>query len=622
MATNPLGIFQAALANGPHTEPVDVGQVLNRNALAQAQTSELQQNAQQIALENKRKEIELKADQAMRDAIKANTKSIPVGPPPAGFPPPPADASGQPVNDPNYHQAQAAAAVNAPKTDFYGVAAQLAAQGYGDRALTLLKTHADLNQKELDNAQKALQTQQERNAAIGQRIGGLLSTAKPQGAQGPADPAGVAQADQQWPALRRELIEQYGENPANLPEHFDPTWADPYFASKVGVDKANAAVMAHLEQQNKAAETNRAVAETGQLTAQTGLQEEQTKRMALQRKLMEKASENPGSMESAIDQLISPTKYPDVNKRTKAEFTAAMAIGGPEAAQSVLSHAVDKVDQMELQTDPKRMQFDIAKARATARATAEGQADVFGTGESGALSQTAQDIANYRVPFSQAVSRLPAAARESIMQQVRQINPNFQAAQYDVAKKTEEDATSGKIAKSANALNTMMGHLDVLDRAAEALKNGNIQLLNRIANGIGVQAGKSAKTVYDTIVHRVGPEVTTAYLSAGGTEGERGTNEEDFSSKQSPEQIHANIAVSAQLAESKIKALQDQYNRGTYGRGSQKLISDEAETTRQRLAGNSPVANLPRVNTKEEYDKLPKGAQYIDAQDGKPYTKR
>jgi len=36
----------------------------------------------------------------------------------------------------------------------------------------------------------------------------------------------------------------------------------------------------------------------------------------------------------------------------------------------------------------------------------------------------------------------------------------------------------------------------------------------------------------------------------------------------------------------------------------------------------APQAAAPKVNTKAEYDKIPKGAQYVDAQDGKTYIKR
>jgi hypothetical protein len=42
-----------------------------------------------------------------------------------------------------------------------------------------------------------------------------------------------------------------------------------------------------------------------------------------------------------------------------------------------------------------------------------------------------------------------------------------------------------------------------------------------------------------------------------------------------------------------------------------------------REGGGAPTAGgAPKISTKEEYDKLPSGAQYVDSEDGKTYTKR
>lgn len=204
-------------------------------------------------------------------------------------------------------------------------------------------------------------------------------------------------------------------------------------------------------------------------------------------------------------------------------------------------------------------------------------------------SSLAQSVANYEIPFSQAVARLPGASREAIMQQIKAINPKFQESQYPVAQRTEQDAVTGKIGTQANALNTMMGHLNVLNSAADALKNHDVNALNHLANFLGAQTGNSAITAYRTIVHRLGPEIGKAYVAGGGTAGERGTNEEDFADSLGPDQLKGNVGISAMLADSKINALQDQYKRGTYGRGQQQLISDEAQQARQALAKQSPV---------------------------------
>lgn len=206
------------------------------------------------------------------------------------------------------------------------------------------------------------------------------------------------------------------------------------------------------------------------------------------------------------------------------------------------------------------------------------------------LADNAEMIANYQTaPLSGYTMRTPEGRK--IMAEVKAINPDYHAQYFDTFRKTEMDATTGRIATSANALDTMMGHLSVLDQAAQALHNSDLQALNKIANFFNVQTGKTAVSTYQAILHRLGPEITRAYVASGGSIGERNTNEEDFAVSAGPKQIRNNIAESARLADSKIKALQDQYNRGTYGRGKQKLISEEAEATRQRLAGGGGVGN-------------------------------
>lgn len=200
------------------------------------------------------------------------------------------------------------------------------------------------------------------------------------------------------------------------------------------------------------------------------------------------------------------------------------------------------------------------------------------------MASNAELIANYQqAPLSGFAMSKPEG--QAIMAQVHKLNPDYHSEYYNNFNKTETDATTGKIGSSANALNTMIGHLSVLDQASDALKNNDFQMLNRLANAIGVQTGNSAVTTYRTIVHRIGPEVEKAYIGAGGTGTERGANEQDFDPNMAPQQIKDNVRISASLADSKIKALQSQYQRGTYGRGQQKLISDESEATRQRLSG-------------------------------------
>ncbi len=288
------------------------------------------------------------------------------------------------------------------------------------------------------------------------------------------------------------------------------------------------------------------------------------------------AAMKPEDWQAQVDHIAPPRgDTAGLNNRTRVLVNSAVIRGDYKAAQGAIKDASDQLGRE-----------DVAKKNAQTKISLDMGAF---SGANGEMSPTATAVAHYQIPSAQAMSRMSPQARDALMRQVLQINPAFREQQYATFQGTEKDAVTGKIGTSANALNTMMGHLSVLNQAADALQNHDIQALNKIGNFLGVQTGNDAVTAYKTIVHRIGPEVTKAYVAGGGTGGERGANEEDFSENLSPQQLKSNIGVSAQLADSKIKALQDQYTRGTYGMGTQRLISDEAEQARQRLAGQSPI---------------------------------
>src|SRR6185437_2722272 len=99
--------------------------------------------------------------------------------------------------------------------------------------------------------------------------------------------------------------------------------------------------------------------------------------------------------------------------------------------------------------------------------------------------------------------------------------------------------------------------------------------------------GATPQATFQAIVHRIGPEITKAYISGGGGEGERFANEADFSPNLSPQQLHGNIATSVNLLRSKIGFLENQYKQ-TVGRDDfgQRFITPQANAAFNRLAGD------------------------------------
>jgi hypothetical protein len=263
---------------------------------------------------------------------------------------------------------------------------------------------------------------------------------------------------------------------------------------------------------------------------------------------------------------------------TETEITLAQKVA---KGKNPLATAEQKAAGAEAELTLKRLD----QSKREARPITVNQMAVPGSVE--APSTTAQLVADYKMDIAKALPyRATPEQREAFMKQVRAVNPNFDQSRYAIANKTEQDAITGRIGTQANALNTMMGHLGVLQQAALDLNNGDVQALNQIANSFGVATGSTPVTTFRTIVHRIGPEIGKAYVAGGGTAAERGVNEEDFADNKSPQQIMEAIGISASLADSKIKALQKQYLDGTGSRGKLKLLTDESEGIRQHLLQN------------------------------------
>ena len=195
-------------------------------------------------------------------------------------------------------------------------------------------------------------------------------------------------------------------------------------------------------------------------------------------------------------------------------------------------------------------------------------------------------IGQYRYDPAQ-LSRL-VAKHPDVLALIQQKYPDFDQTTYQAKNKLVQGYTSGPQSREINAYNTTMGHLSVLDDAVSALNNGNVRLLNSLANSVGAGTGNDAQTVFKAIVHRVGPEITGAYISGGGGEGERATNEEDFNLNLGPQQLHTNIATSAKLLDSKVQALENQY-KNSVGRDdfAQRFITPEAQAARSKLIGGA-----------------------------------
>lgn len=140
--------------------------------------------------------------------------------------------------------------------------------------------------------------------------------------------------------------------------------------------------------------------------------------------------------------------------------------------------------------------------------------------------------------------------------------PDWDQTSYQAKANMVKSYTSGPESRSINAIGTALGHANELRDAIEALGNGDtgLKTLRAIGNKYGIETGNDNITAFNTVVHRLAPEITAAYVQGGGGEGERVAAGEDFSPNLSRNQLIKNWSETVKLLQSKIAQDKQQWD--------------------------------------------------------------
>lgn len=165
-------------------------------------------------------------------------------------------------------------------------------------------------------------------------------------------------------------------------------------------------------------------------------------------------------------------------------------------------------------------------------------------------------------------------------------DPTFDAVNYNARAQTRRDFTSGKAAQQVNALNTAIGHLAQLSTAADALGNTSLTPYNTLKNWLSQKSGDPKLTNFQAVVKPVADELTRVWRGTGGSEADIQNRLDALSASNSPEQLHGAIRQLGELMQSKIGALQNQYQQGM-GVTNVNMLTPEAQATLGKLEGKS-----------------------------------
>ena len=140
------------------------------------------------------------------------------------------------------------------------------------------------------------------------------------------------------------------------------------------------------------------------------------------------------------------------------------------------------------------------------------------------------------------------------------INPQYQEGDYAAASGLSKELASTRQGTAGGSLlsaGVASNHLELLDQAATALQNDDTQALNKIANALGVQFGKSPAVTFNAIADQVNGEV--GKVVAGGTphEAELANLRKNLNTDQSPEQTKNVIKSYIALMSGRVNEIND-----------------------------------------------------------------
>lgn len=239
----------------------------------------------------------------------------------------------------------------------------------------------------------------------------------------------------------------------------------------------------------------------------------------------------------------------ETNRHNKATEAAAAGGGG----------GVDALEMKDwLAKNPGKGPADYGKYKATLVPSYNFNLQQNGSSGNAPLNSkqeaTAQAILEGRMtPPSSFALKTPYW--QNIMGSVFEKDPQFSEQRAELRK----GFTVGKQSTEINDINTAMAHAGVLGDAIDNLKNTDMLAWNKIANAAGVQVGKDPVTTFNTIVHRLAPELAAAY--GQGTGGERDKVESDLQASLGPTQLKKNLSATVGLIRGKIASFENQWNQ-------------------------------------------------------------
>ena len=151
---------------------------------------------------------------------------------------------------------------------------------------------------------------------------------------------------------------------------------------------------------------------------------------------------------------------------------------------------------------------------------------------------------------------------QSLMRAAAQYEPGFDLTKWGQRAATAKDFASGQAAKNVTSLNTVIGHLGDLKKAADALDNYSIPLVNEVGNIYHSATGGPKVNNFNLARNAVADELAKVFKGSGISDHEIAQWKGTLNAAQSPDQLKGAVKTAISLMESRLSALNDQRDRG------------------------------------------------------------
>jgi hypothetical protein len=163
----------------------------------------------------------------------------------------------------------------------------------------------------------------------------------------------------------------------------------------------------------------------------------------------------------------------------------------------------------------------------------------------------------------------------------------------------KRDFTSGTSSKTINSLNTAIGHLESLAKAAQGLDNGSVQSWNTFRNALTTKLTNDPRvTKFNVTANAVAGELATVFKNTSGTDQEIKSWKDQLSASMTPAQLKVGAVDQAiELIGSRLGALRNKYEQGLGKPLDFQILSPKSRRILQSLGADVNAMDGGNTNT-------------------------